>query len=281
LQTYALPSHDKHNTQAITTSCQLVLTGDSFHPQPNQNPEDTNDIYHQLYGSFDLFQLLAMEHDLINCFLHLPMSENIPFILTYANIAQAQPGDAQLQLLRAQKPNQYTQKVLAPNLSLWCYQKAQDQPWHIYLPQDMLEANWYHHALSHVGQVRLTDTMSMTFYNPQLHKAVEAVVVPCAHCQRYKNVQQGHGATAPQEADLMPWSHVAVDTIGPWVSSVQNRKERFYMLTIIDMVTNLTEIIQLTNRTSAQAATVFINTWLARYPKPTTCIYDQGSEFIG
>jgi transposase InsO family protein len=26
---------------------------------------------------------------------------------------------------------------------------------------------------------------------------------------------------------------------------------------------------------------VFINTWLARYPKPTTCIYDQGSEFIG
>jgi hypothetical protein len=29
---YASPSHDKHNTQAITTSCQLVLTGDSFHP---------------------------------------------------------------------------------------------------------------------------------------------------------------------------------------------------------------------------------------------------------
>jgi hypothetical protein len=78
-----------------------VLNGDSVHPRPNQNPEDTNDIYHQLYGSF----------------LHLPMSENIPFILMYANIAQAQPGDAQLQLLCAQKPNQYTQKLLAPNMS--------------------------------------------------------------------------------------------------------------------------------------------------------------------
>jgi hypothetical protein len=33
--------------------------------------------------------------------------------------------------------------------------------------------------------------------------------------------------------------------------------------------------------TSAHAATVFTNTWLARYPKPTTCIYDQGSKFIG
>jgi Integrase zinc binding domain len=232
-------------THAITSSCQPVLNGDSVHIRPNQNSEDTNDIYHQPFGSTDLFQPLALENDLIDCFLHLPLSENIPFILTYANIAQAQPGDAQLQLLRAQKPNQYTQKLLAPNLSLWCYQKAQNQPWRIYLPQDMLDsaAMWYHHALSHVGRVRLMDTMSMTFYNPQLHKAVEAVVAPCAHCQRYKNVQRGHGATAPREADLMPWSHVAVDTIGPWVLSVQNRHERFYTLTIIDMVTNLTEIV--------------------------------------
>jgi hypothetical protein len=111
---YALPSHNdnhrhndshKYNTRAITTSCQLVLNGDSVHVRPNQNSKDTNDIYHQLYGSVDLFQPLAMENDLIDCFLHLPLLENIPFILTYANIAHAQPGDAQLQLLRAQKPN--------------------------------------------------------------------------------------------------------------------------------------------------------------------------------
>jgi hypothetical protein len=28
--------------------------------------------------------------------------------------------------------------------------------------------------------------------------------------------QQGHGATAPWEAGILLWSHVAVDTIGPW-----------------------------------------------------------------
>jgi transposase InsO family protein len=55
----------------------------------------------------------------------------------------------------------------------------------------------------------------------------------------------------------------------------------FYALTIIHMVTNLSEIVRLQNQTSAHAATVFINTWLARYPKPTSCVYDQGSEFIG
>jgi hypothetical protein len=47
------------------------------------------------------------------------------------------------------------------------------------------------------------------------------------------------------------------------------------------MVTNLTEIVRLFNHTSAHAATVFTNTWLAWYPKPTSCIYDQGSKFIG
>jgi transposase InsO family protein len=151
------------------------------------------------------------------------------------------------------------------------------------LPHALLESmvKWYHHALSHVGQTRLTDTMSLTFYNPKLYKVVEAVVAPCAHCQSYKNVQRGHGTTAPREADILLWSHVAVDTIGPWTLSVQNRHEQFYALTIIDMVTNLTEIVRLFNRTSAHAAMVFTNTWLSWYPKLTTCIYDQGSEFIG
>jgi hypothetical protein len=146
----------------------------------------------------------ALENGLIDCFIHLPLSENIPFILTYANIAQAQPGDTQLQQLCAQKPNQYIQKLLASNLSLWCNQKAHNKPWHIYLPRDMLECTvkWYQHVLSHVGQVQLTDTMLLTFYNTQLHKFVEAVVAPCAHCWHYKNVQQGHGTSAPREADL-------------------------------------------------------------------------------
>jgi hypothetical protein len=168
------------------------------------------------FRSLDHFQSLALENDLIDCFLHLPLSENIPFILTYANIAQARPGDAQLQTLRAQKPNQYIQKLLAPNLSLWCFQKAPNRPWRIYLPHALLEraVKWYHHALSHVGQKRLIDTMSLTFYNPKLYKI-------------------------------------------------------------------LTEIVRLFNHTSAHAATVFTNTWLAQYPKPTICIYDQGSEFIG
>jgi hypothetical protein len=122
---HALPSHNygQQNIQAVTTSCQRVLNDDSIHNRPILNSEDTHDIYktdsYQLYKSLDSFQLLALESDLIDCFIHLPPAENIPFILTYANITQAQPGDAQLQQLHAQKSNQYIQKLLAPNLSLW------------------------------------------------------------------------------------------------------------------------------------------------------------------
>jgi hypothetical protein len=104
------------------------------------------------------------------------MLENIPFILTYASIAQALPGDTQLQLLHTQKPNQYTRKLLAPNMSYGAIKNP--RPWHMYLPHDMLEhaVKWYHHVLSHVGRVRLTATMSLTFYNPQIHKVVEASI---------------------------------------------------------------------------------------------------------
>jgi Integrase zinc binding domain len=173
------------------------------------------DTYPLVMDPLDHFHSLAAEDDLIDCFLYLPVSENIPFVLSYETIAQAQPGDAQLQQLHKKKPNKFIQRLLAPNTILWCYQATQDEPWRIYLPEALFTraVQWYHHALSHVGQNRLMDTMSMTFYSPLLRNTVEAVVLPCAPCQRYKNVQRGHGATAPREADILPWNHVAVDTI--------------------------------------------------------------------
>jgi hypothetical protein len=54
----------------------------------------------------DHFHSLAAEDDLIDCFLCLPMSEHIP---SYETIAQAQPGDAQLQQLREKEPNKFVQ----------------------------------------------------------------------------------------------------------------------------------------------------------------------------
>jgi hypothetical protein len=65
------------------------------------------DTYWLMMDPMDHFHSLAAEDDLIDCFLNLPMLENIPCVLSYETIAQTQPGDTQLQQLREQKPNTF------------------------------------------------------------------------------------------------------------------------------------------------------------------------------
>jgi hypothetical protein len=83
-------------------------------------------------------------------------------------------------------------------------------------------------------------------------------------------------------AEMQDYSHgVAVDMIGPWTLEVGDRKEKFSALTIIDLVTNLMEIVRVNNKTTAAITAHFVNTWLACYPKPMSFVHDPGSEFIG
>jgi transposase InsO family protein len=72
-----------------------------------------------------------------------------------------------------------------------------------------------------------------------------------------------------------------MDMIGPWTLEVGDRTEKFSALTIIDLVTNLVEIVLVNNKTTAAVTAHFINAWLARYPKPMSCVHDPGSEFLG
>ena len=55
----------------------------------------------------------------------------------------------------------------------------------------------------------------------------------------------------------------------------------FQALTCIDAVTNLAEVIRINNKTSAHISMLFENNWLARYPRPSRCIQDNGGEFTG
>jgi transposase InsO family protein len=87
--------------------------------------------------------------------------------------------------------------------------------------------------------------------------------------------------TASRDARLLPWQCVAVDLIGPWTLSLGDQKLRFSTLTIIDLVTNLVEVVRISNKTAEQVAMQYENTWLAKYPKRMNVIHDQGGEFIG
>ena len=141
--------------------------------------------------------------------------------------------------------------------------------------------HWYHLALSHPGSTRLKDTIRIHFHNPKLSSAIEDYTSKCDTCQRYKAVGRGHGHTAPKEAPLAPWRTVAIDLIGPWTLEVLGQELEFRALTIIDLVTNLVEIIQIKNKTCPHVTQQFENAWLARYPRPASVIFDQGGEFTG
>jgi hypothetical protein len=86
--------------------------------------------------------------------------------------------------------------------------------------------------------------------------------------------------TAPREAGLLPWSTIAMDMIGRTLE-VGDRTETLRALTIINLVIHLIEIVHVNNTTSAAVTAHFINMWLARYPKPVSCIHDPGLEFLG
>ena len=46
-------------------------------------------------------------------------------------------------------------------------------------------------------------------------------------------------------------------------------------------MTYLAEIISINNKSSGRISRSFENNWLARYPRPSRCIHDNGGEFTG
>ena len=179
--------------------------------------------------------------------MHLPVQDSLPFVIDYKGIAEAQARDAELQELRQKYPQKYTQHTLAPDTQVYCYVRDPESPIKIYLPNELLQPTiqWYHAALSHPGATRLKDTLRIHFHNPKLSNAIDDLTSKCDTCQRFKAIGRGHGHTAPKEAPLLPWRDVAVDLIGPWTLMVAGQEIEFKALTIIDLVTNLVEIVRL------------------------------------
>jgi hypothetical protein len=235
------------------------------------------------FSSEQFYSMAIDDADLLDCFVHLPTQQGNPFVVDYENIADAQGRDAELAALAQQHPQKFVKQLLAPDVNVWCYIKAENAPWKIYLPNELLEPSirWYHLALGHIGSTRLNDTIAMHFYNAKLQNKIEHIVSTCNTCQTMKNVGRGHGHLPPREAPLLPWREIAVNLIGPWEVDINNKKISFSALTIIDLVTNLTEIVRIRNKSSAHIAQLVEQTWLARYPMPQHIINDQGGEFTG
>ena len=201
---------DKNNL-ADALSRLPILQGQENEAIP-QNPTDIYKRYYPLKSDqTDLNNYFSMAMDdpnLIDCFVNLPLPDGACFVLNYNSISDAQSRDAELQNLAARFPTKYVRQLLAPNTLVFCYIANPNEPWKVYLPNELLERaiRWYHAALSHAGMTRLWKTMSMYFYNAKLKNRIEEIVGSCDACQRYENNSKTYGEAPPREAALLPWS---------------------------------------------------------------------------
>ena len=103
----------------------------------------------------------------------------------------------------------------------------------------------------------------------------------CDFCQRNKSDGKGYGFLPECEVHSIPFEECAVDLIGPWTVQVCGRPYKFEVLTVIDTVTNLVELVRIDRKDLDHIMQKFLQCWLTCFLWPQHCIHDPGEEFTG
>jgi len=216
------------------------------------------------------------------CLVNNPPMQELQYPLSYTSIAQNQQQDESLLQALHDNPTQFKMKAFN-NINIIVHVTTNGKE-RICIPEASLGPIivWYHLTLMHAGQNKLHDTIKLHFDHPRLHQVINIVVQNCEFCQRYKSPSRKYGQLPVKQITENPWETVAVDLIGPWDIFIREQNiGSFSALTMIDIATNLTELVRLDSRDAGHVAQKFENTWLARYPSPSFCLHDNGGEFIG
>ena len=125
----------------------------------------------------------------------------------------------------------------------------------------------------------MEQTIKAHYHHPNLRTEISKF--KCAACQKFKLAAKGYELLPERELKEQPFQECAVDLIGPWPVKIHGKEHTFLALTIIDPVTNLTELVRIDNKESEHVARKFAQMWLSRYPWPERCINDNGGKFTG
>jgi transposase InsO family protein len=271
-------SKDTHTTEKPPLLVPRTATADSedsMHATVSGTPEQKHS-----------YSILVDDEDMLECFLNFPdVTPATPFALDFNEIATAQQEDESLAQLRQNDPTHYKLQAVVPGGTPVVVHQADanDRP-RVVIPDSMLDnlIHFYHMVTVHAGTTRTHDTIRENFTHSKLRSRVRQIIERCDSCQRAKLPGRGYGHHPPREATVAPWQEVAVDLIGPWtIVDEQGEQHKFTAITIVDNVTTYCEIQVMRNKTAAHAGWQLENQWLARYPMPSRCIFDQGNEFLG
>jgi hypothetical protein len=141
---------------------------------------------------------------------------------------------------------------------------------------------WYHLSLGHIWHHRQIDNMSMIFYHAQPRKVVEAVFMPGAHVSTWCPLTLCHDIQLVSNEPR--WHHIklrnTVDAVRQQYKNVLwgHRNRTCDVLRVINywhgFIRTLWNLFAWTNALH----TTSVNTCIARYPRPVSCVYDQEEE---
>ena len=225
------------------------------------------------------------DEEIVQCLLNFPeVAADETFALDYSAMSTAQQTDERIQRLVQSNPQEYAPHVFTEgDEPVVCHMIGPDKL-KICIPDSMVDTvvRFYHTSLVHPGENRMLDTIQQHFENPKFASTVAYLVKRCDPCQKCKPQHRGSGLLPARQALVVPWYEIAVDLIGPWpLRDANGDSHEIMALTIIDTVTNLCEVVPIRNKTAQHIGLLLENNWLARYPLPKKCIYDQGNEFLG
>ena len=139
----------------------------------------------------------------------------------------------------------------------------------------------YHMLLNHPGMTRMEATIRHVFEFRGLREKVEQCCRTCHICQLTKKQKKKYGHLPPKEAeDAIPWKRVNIDVIGPYTTKTPKGERTLYALTMIDPATGWFEVAPLEEPNSYSTQKAFDSYWLARYPRPKYCGFDNGKHFM-
>ena len=96
-----------------------------------------------------------------------------------------------------------------------------------------------------------------------------------------EKTRQKYGHVPIKESETQPWKLLCVDLVGPYTATLKSGKEcTLNAMTFIDPATGWFEISEIREKTSTELSQVLDSTWLSRYPRPESIIFDNGTEII-
>jgi Integrase zinc binding domain len=139
---------------------------------------------------------------------------------------------------------------------------------------------WYHNNLLHPGIRRTIKTIQQNFWWQNMTKHIEDFILKCPTCQHKKKSTKKYDLLPTKTHNPQPCHTVCVDLADPW-SFPSDNNISLLLFTMMDPDTAFIEMQAIPNKRSSFIAETFDRIWLCRYPRPTACIFDAGTEFTG